>query len=77
VPPSVLDRPGRGISIAAFFFAATALWVYPVACGAAALGCAAYGTWRGDRLGRIALVVTVVCVVVGSAVQRLPDSFFS
>lgn len=75
--PAVLERPGRGISIVALFFAATALWVYPVVCGGLGLGCAAYGTWRGDRVGRIALVVTAICVVVGVAVQRLPASFFS
>ena len=74
---SALSRPGRGIAVVGFFFAASALWIYPVLCGAIGAACGAYAMARRDRLGRILLAVSIVCLVAGFFMQKLPEPFFS
>jgi hypothetical protein len=74
---STLTRPGRGIAVVGFFFAASALWIYPILCGAIGAACGAYAMARRDRLGRTLLIVSIACLVAGYFFQKLPEPFFS
>jgi hypothetical protein len=74
---STLTRPGRGIAVVGFFVAASALWIYPILCGAIGVACGGYAMARRDRLGRILVAVSVACLVAGFFLQKLPEPFFS
>jgi len=71
-----LTRPGRGIAITGMFFAGAALWIYGLVLGAFGIACGAYAMMRGDRLGRIVVVVAAACGVAGFFLQKLPEHFF-
>lgn len=59
-------RPvGSGMSIAAFALAAIALFVLPPFVGAAAIVMAAFAIRRGERLGRAALITSILCLAGG------------
>ena len=72
-----LTRRGRGIAIVGIFFAASAVWIYPLVLGAAAVVCGLYSVWRGDRLGRLAIILGVALGIGGFFFQKLPEHFFA
>lgn len=56
---------GRVLSILGFVFGAIAVLFVPILFGPAGIVCAGIATAKGDRLGKPALVVAIVGMIVG------------
>ena len=67
--PATTNQPGRVVSIVGIALGALALWL-TVLAGVAGLICGVVGAAKGNRLGWVAIAVSVVCTIVGIAIWR-------
>jgi hypothetical protein len=58
-------RGARAYVIVSFVFAAIAIVFFPILFGPAAIILAVIGHRKGDHIGRVAIVVSVVCTALG------------
>lgn len=64
-PQVQASSSGRVLSILGFVFGAIAVIFLPILFGPVGIVCAAVATAKGDRLGKPALVVAIVGMIVG------------
>ena len=64
-PPGPDASAGRGFTIGAFVCAAIALFILPPVFGIAGIILGSVGRSKGDPLGRTAMIVSGVCLVLG------------
>lgn len=70
-PQAQATTAGRVMSILGFVFAAVALFLFPILFGPIAMVCSGIGVGLHDRLGKPALITSILCTIGGFVLGAL------